>query len=177
VAGGRHSPSTICPSSTKGGILYPGSAAAALCCAAEPESEINYPKSSAASCSCSDASASAAPSPRSAGCALSSPRTAGRLLPAYGRCSCRYQNACAARPSRGASEAKTRVVVSRKLLSDQRPGCIGGPVPAKKPALASGKGLEPNFSDADHGAGSPQVALLPTRLAGMIPSRDKRGMP
>jgi hypothetical protein len=45
-------------------------------------------RSSAASCSSTDASASAAPSLRSAGCALSSPRTAGRLLPACGRCSC-----------------------------------------------------------------------------------------
>ena len=49
-----------------------------------------------------DASASAAPWPRSGGCARASPRTAGRPLPACGRCSCRCRSACAARAPRAA---------------------------------------------------------------------------
>jgi hypothetical protein len=57
----------------------------------------NYPRSSAASATVTDASASLAPSPRSAGCALWSPRTAGRLLPGCGRCSCRCRSACGVR--------------------------------------------------------------------------------
>src|SRR4051794_40571411 len=64
---------------------------------------LSYPRSSAASCSLTDASASLAPSPRSGGCVLWSPRTAGRLLPACGRCSCRCQNACGARALRAGS--------------------------------------------------------------------------
>ncbi|TWI60432.1 hypothetical protein IQ16_07550, partial [Bradyrhizobium huanghuaihaiense] len=51
----------------------------------------------AASGSATDASAYAAPWLRSGGCARASPRTAGRLLPACGRCSCRCRSACAGR--------------------------------------------------------------------------------
>jgi len=58
---------------------------------------INYPRNSAASATATDASTSLAPSPRSGGCVRASPRTAGRLLPACGRCSCRCQSACARR--------------------------------------------------------------------------------
>jgi hypothetical protein len=75
---------------------------ATLRAAPRPENEINYPKSSAASLTCSDASASATPSPRSGGCVRGSPRTAGRLLPACGRCSCRCRSACEARALRAA---------------------------------------------------------------------------
>jgi hypothetical protein len=64
------------------------------------DERISYPGSSAASGSATDASASAAPWPRSAGCARGSPRIAGRLLPACGRCSCRCRSACAARALR-----------------------------------------------------------------------------
>ena len=59
--------------------------------------DINCPGSSAASGFGSGASASSAPWPRSGECARASPRTAGRLPRAYGRCSCRCRSACAAR--------------------------------------------------------------------------------
>jgi hypothetical protein len=61
---------------------------------------ISYPRSSAASAIARDASTSAAPWPRSGGCALSSPRTAGRPLRGCGRCSCRCRSACGARALR-----------------------------------------------------------------------------
>ena len=62
---------------------------------------ISYQGTTAASGSATDASASAAPSPRSVEYALSSPRTADRLLPGCGRCSCQCRSACGARVLRG----------------------------------------------------------------------------
>ena len=95
------------PGMTNGEKLGPGSAAHHGACtraarSADPgvlrrarETRSVVEEDSAASLTYSDASASAAPSLRSAGCALGSPRTAGRLLPACGRCSCRCRSACA----------------------------------------------------------------------------------
>src|SRR5438105_6953601 len=70
---------------------------AALRAAPRPGNEISYPGTTAAFATYSDASASLAPSPRSGGCARVSPRTAGRLLQACSRCSCRCESACGAR--------------------------------------------------------------------------------
>src|SRR5260370_36177231 len=58
---------------------------AALCAAPQGDGRVSYPGTTAASLTATDASTSSAPSPQSAGCALASPRTAGRLLPAWGR--------------------------------------------------------------------------------------------
>src|SRR6266436_3164753 len=79
---------------------------------------LNYPKSSSAFYSCSDASACAAPLPRSGGCVRGSPRTAGRLPPACGRCSCRCRSACEI--GRAQSELQSRLHLVCRLLLEKK---------------------------------------------------------
>src|SRR5438270_12400854 len=80
----------------------------------------SYPKSSAASSTSTDASISATPSLRSCGCARGSPKTAGRLLPGCGRCSCRCRSACGARVLRAGSARPGRASWSRGDCSGSR---------------------------------------------------------